>query len=191
MKKSFFPNKLLFPIALIAVAASTTFAKEHTVVTGNGQHRFEINTHWQTFADGNEMGSTHGGVAIDKNNNVYVTTDKDRGIAVFSTDGKYLRSLGKQYAGSHSLEIQEEYGVEYIYAAHKAEERIIKLNLQGKLVMEIKSTEEQPIRGTFKGITGVTVGPDGRIYAVVGYGSNLIHIFSSKAWRTPTPATVS
>ena len=70
--------------------------------------------------------------------------------------------------------------MEYLYAAHKAKERIIKLDLQGRLVMEIASTDKQPIPETFKGLTGVTVGPDGRIYAVVGYGSNLIHIFSPK-----------
>jgi DNA-binding beta-propeller fold protein YncE len=179
MNKCLFVTKLFLSIGLLGVTTSS-FAKGHKVVTGNGQHRFEINTHWQSFADGNEMGSTHGGVAVDKNGNVYVTTDKERGIAVFSTDGKYLRSLGEEYSGSHSLEIHEEYGVEYLYAAHKAKERIIKIDLQGKLVMEIGSTDKQPIPETFKGLTGVTVGPDGRIYAVVGYGSNLIHIFSPK-----------
>ena len=174
-------NTSLLAIALIA-SVSSVFAKSHghNLVTGNGQHRFQIDTHWASFADGNEMGSTHGGVALDKNGNVYVTTDKDRGIAVFSTDGIYLRSLGEEYAGSHSLEIREEYGVEYIYAAHKNGERVIKLDLRGTLVMEIKSTDEQPIPETFKGLTAVTVGPDGRIYAAVGYGSNIIHIFSPK-----------
>ena len=171
---------LLLPLIILTAISSAAFAKGHKVVTGNGQHRFEINNHWQTFADGNEMGSTHGGVAIDKNGNVYVTTNKERGIAVFSKDGKYQRSLGSAYAGAHSLQIREEYGVEYLYAAHLTAQRIIKLDLQGKLVMEIKDTEKQPIPQGFKGLTGVTVGPDGRIYAVIGYGSNLIHIFSPK-----------
>jgi hypothetical protein len=98
----FISQRILLSLTLLAVA-STSYAKSHghKLITGNGQHRFEIDTHWASFADGNEMGSTHGGVALDKNGNVYVTTNKDRGIAVFSADGTYLRSLGEDYAGAH------------------------------------------------------------------------------------------
>ncbi|MCB1122771.1 MAG: NHL repeat-containing protein [Verrucomicrobiae bacterium] len=178
MKNLITALKLFLVAALFAFSTQVATAKAHMVITGNGQHRFEVDNHWAQFPDGNPLGSTHGGVAIDKNGKVYVTTNQDRGIAIFGTDGKYLGSLGEEYAGSHSLQIREEYGVEYLYAAHLSAQRIIKVDLQGKLVMEIKDTPEQPIPETFKGLTGVTVGPDGRIYAVVGYGSNLIHIFS-------------
>ena len=94
MNKCLFVSKLFLSIGLLGVT-TLSFAKGHKVVTGNGQHRFEINTHWQSFSDGNEMGSTHGGVAVDKNGNVYVTTDKERGIAVFSSGGKFLRKVLK------------------------------------------------------------------------------------------------
>lgn len=59
-------------------------------------------------------------------------------------------------------------------------ERIIKLDLDGNLIRDIKHTEAQPIPGTLKGLTAVTVGPDGRTYAAVGYGSNHLHIFDSQ-----------
>ena len=39
---------------------------------------------------GKQLGPCHGGVVIDKAGNMYVTTDTERGIIVFSPDGKYL-----------------------------------------------------------------------------------------------------
>ena len=153
---------------------------DHSVTTGNGIHTFETHPKWAKFPDGNPIGPTHGGVAIDKSGKVYVTSDGERGICVFRPNGKFIKSIALDCAGTHSLLVREENGKEYLYGAHKNGERIVKLDLNGKLIMEIKSTEDQPIPETFKGLTAVAVGPDGRIYAVVGYGSNLMHIFSPK-----------
>src|SRR5688500_4149590 len=65
--------------------------------------------------DNQHLGPCHGGVAIDKAGNIYVTTDTKRGIVVFSPDGKFLRAGGPTRI--HALEIRDENGVEYIYAA--------------------------------------------------------------------------
>src|SRR5215467_6159041 len=65
--------------------------------------------------DGKLLGPCHGGIVIDKAGNYYVTTDTDRGIVVFSPDGKYLKSVGPNHI--HGLEIRKEGGVEYIYGA--------------------------------------------------------------------------
>lgn len=130
--------------------------------------------------DGELLGPTHGGVAVSKTGDVYVSTNGDRSICVFTKDGKFLRSFPKEYSGVHSLSIREEGGKEFLYGAHLSVGRIVKLSLDGKLMLEIKDTEEQPIEGTFKGLTAVEVTPDGRIVAAVGYGSNIIHIFSAK-----------
>src|SRR3954468_17767548 len=64
---------------------------------------------------GQPQGACHGGVAIDKAGNVYVSTDTARGILVFSPDGKFQRACGP--AKIHALEIREENGNEVIYAA--------------------------------------------------------------------------
>ncbi|MCX6883318.1 MAG: hypothetical protein NTV12_12605 [Verrucomicrobia bacterium] len=61
------------------------------------------------------LGPCHGGTVIDKAGNIYVTTDTERGIAIFSSKGKYLRSVGPTRI--HALELRSEQGVEYIYAA--------------------------------------------------------------------------
>ncbi len=155
-------------------------ALDHSVTTGNGLHTYRTHPNWAQFADGNPIGSTHGGVAVDKAGRIYVSTQADRGICVFRPNGKFVKSIGLDCIGTHSLTIREENGKEYLYGAHNKGQRVVKLDLNGKIVLEIADTPAQPIPGTFKGLTAVTVGPDGRIYAAVGYGSNLIHIFSPK-----------
>mgnify|MGYP003673915603 CR=1 FL=1 len=150
------------------------------VKTGNGKHVYETVPGWGAMPDGEILGPTHGGVAISKNGDVYVSTDGDRSICVFSKEGLYLRSFGAEFSGIHSLSMREENGTEVLYGAHLREQRVVKLSLDGKLLLEIKDTPEQPIRETFKGLTAVAVTPDGRIIAAVGYGSNIIFIFDAK-----------
>jgi DNA-binding beta-propeller fold protein YncE len=149
-------------------------------LTGNGGHLYETVPGWGAMPDGELLGPTHGGVAVSKTGNVFVSTNNPRSICEFTKDGKFVRSLPEEFQGVHSLSIREEDGVEYLYGAHLAKERVVKLTLDGELVLEINDTLEQPIEGTFKGLTAVAVTPDGRIIAAVGYGSNIIHIFSAK-----------
>src|SRR6266702_4476925 len=64
---------------------------------------------------GKSLGPCHGGAVIDKAGNIYVSTDTDRGIVVFSPEGKFLRAVGPTKI--HGLELREENGTEYIYGA--------------------------------------------------------------------------
>src|SRR5687768_4194813 len=62
---------------------------------------------------GKPLGPCHGGAVLDKAGNVYVTTDTERGIVVFSPAGKFLRAFGPTRI--HALEAREENGTEYLY----------------------------------------------------------------------------
>src|SRR6516162_1675611 len=79
---------------------------------------------------GKQLGPCHGGVVIDKAGNIYVTTDTERGIIVFSPEGKYLKSVG--LTKIHGLELREENGTEYIYGARPQQHEVVKLTLDGK-----------------------------------------------------------
>src|SRR3954447_9024478 len=76
---------------------------------------------------GQPIGACHGGTVIDKAGNIYVTTDTDRGVLVFSPAGKFLRAFGPTKI--HGLEIREENGSEFIYAARPSAHHVIKLTL--------------------------------------------------------------
>src|SRR5437588_10532184 len=78
---------------------------------------------------GQSLGPCHGGVVIDKAGNIYVSTDTERGVVVFSPGGKFLRAIGPTRI--HGLEVREENGVEYLYCARHADHEVLKLRLDG------------------------------------------------------------
>ncbi len=153
-------------LGLITLAATTTFAAEL---------KFTITPNFfEEKPDGQPLGPCHGGVVTDKAGNIYVTTDTKRGIVVFTPAGKFLRAVGPSHI--HALEIRDEKGVEYIYAARPSGHEVVKLKLDGEEVWSIKYPAEA---GIFKDANGfnpcaVTVAPDGSIFIADGYGSNYV-----------------
>ncbi|MBK1877056.1 hypothetical protein [Pelagicoccus mobilis] len=151
---------------------------QHPTLVGNGQNQYRAIPNWAKFEDNKPIGATHGGIAIDASGKVYMSTNGERSICVFDTDGNFIRSIAPDCSGIHSLMIREENGEEFLYGAHLTAQRIVKLDLEGNIVLEIKHSDDSPIPGSFKGLTAVTVLPDGKIVAAIGYGSNFLHIFS-------------
>jgi len=120
------------------------------------------------------LGPCHGGVVLDKAGNIYVTTDTQRGIVVYSSTGKYLRAFGPTRI--HALELREENGVEYIYCARPSEHEVVKIKLDGTQEWAIRYPEEAGIYKDAKGFNpcAVTVAPDGSIFVADGYGANYV-----------------
>src|SRR3982751_242288 len=79
---------------------------------------------------GKPLGPCHGGAVIDKAGNIYVSTDTERGIVVFTSEGKFLRATGPTRI--HGLEIRDENGIEYIYGARPQDHEVIKIGLDGE-----------------------------------------------------------
>src|SRR3954470_23186538 len=122
-------------IAFITLAATLAPAEELKYSIAPGF--FEQNP------GGQILGPCHGGTVIDKAGNIYVTTDTERGIVVFSSEGKFLRATGPTRI--HGLELREENGVEYIYGARPADHEVIKIDLNGERQWAIEYPKEAGI----------------------------------------------
>ena len=135
----------------------------------------DVPNFFDKLPSGQPQGPCHGGVAIDKTGNIYVTTDTPRGILVFSHEGKFQHAFGPTKI--HALEIREENGAEVIYAARPSAHEVIKLKFDGTQEWAIKYPEESGVCKDANGFNpcAVTLGPDGSIFVADGYGSN--HIF--------------
>ncbi|WP_018969390.1 hypothetical protein [Rubritalea marina] len=159
-------------------------AKEVTGgITGTEGYMFKADPTWGGMEEGKRFGQTHGGVVIDKQGLVYVSTDTHASIHVFGQDGKLLKSIAPEARGVHHMAIREENGEEFIYCAQllsakNEPPRLLKMKLDGEIVMTIPNENTGEVEGGFKGTTGIAVAPDGTIYCSMGYGSNLIHAFS-------------
>ncbi|MBA4150345.1 MAG: 6-bladed beta-propeller [Verrucomicrobia bacterium] len=151
-------------LGLVTLVSTATFAEEL---------KFSIVPNFFEQNPGNlPLGPCHGGAVIDKAGNIYVTTDTERGIVVYSPKGKFLRAVGPTKI--HALEIRSEKGTEYIYAARPSHHEVIKLKLNGEQVWALHYPKEAGIYKDEKGFKpcAVTVAPDGSIFVADGYGSN-------------------
>lgn len=187
-----FLHGLTFTAASLASFSLTrTFAgvrEDGPVILGDGKHRYEWVRGWGKLPDGVKFGSTHGGVVVDAQNRVYFSTDGDDSIIVFDQDGKYIRSLGKEWRpdkdgnGTHDMQLIQEGGQEFIYLVSLFRHEFAKITLKGEPVW-VKGFPEQS--GIYKSKdefkpTGITAMPNGEFYVTDGYGANYVHRYNAK-----------
>jgi len=138
--------------------------------------------------------------ALDKDNKPLTAEFADPmvGVQVYSSDGAFLRNIAGAPSNLHGFIIHQEPAGEFIYGVRLAttaavedqaraglDQAIIKMTLDGKIVMAIPASaipdqfkNKDPKDGhAFMRLTGLTVAPNGDIYATDGYASDYIHRF--------------
>ncbi len=148
------------------------------VVTGNGMHRYVTIPGWGQMPSGEPLGPTHGGVCVDKNGNVYTSTEATHGVVVFDSDGNFLRTFEPSHL--HNLALVEEDGEEFILAANNDKGEVLKLSLSGEVVFRITDETHPEIPDGLTGVTAIAGGGDGSLYVVTGYGSHRLHKFDGE-----------
>jgi hypothetical protein len=167
-----------FAVAFALLIASSVQAVDKTqpVRMGCGQMTFDTVPGWGLLPDGRSaLGPTHGSVVLDKAGNIYTSANK--GVVVFSPDGKVIRSfVDDKHSNIHDMKIREEDGVEYIYGARNNNAEGIKFKAtDGEIVLRLGFPEESGLKLTAFNPTAITVAPNGDIFLSDGYASN--HIF--------------
>lgn len=163
-------------IAITAFQVSISNAATLPVRMGSGMMTFDTVPAWGLGTDGKSvLGSTHGGVVIDKAGNIYVSANK--GVVVFSPNGKVVRSfIDDGHREIHDMEIRDENGTEYIYGARNNAKEGIKFQASdGKIVMHLPFPEESGLKLARFSPTAITVAANGDIFLSDGYASN--HVF--------------
>ncbi len=162
----------LFGLALPAFAVE----KAPPVRMGSGIMTFDTVPGWGLGDDGKSIiGSTHGGVVIDKAGNIY--TSSQLGVFVFSPEGKVVRRfVGDKYSNIHDMKIHDEAEGEFVYGARNANAEGIKFFAEsGDIVLKLGFPQESGLKLDKFNPTAITVAPNGDIFLADGYGSD--HIF--------------
>ncbi len=172
-------------IALFAVAAwpELVASARDQVVLGSGAHRYEWVKGWGELPAGMSLGNTHGCVIVDRQERVYMNTDTENAVIVFSREGKFIKAWGKELAGGlHGMCIVTEGDKEFLYMTHLGRHEALKATLDGEILWTLPWPEEAHLyanAGEYAP-TSIAVAPDGTMFVADGYGKSWIHQYDKE-----------
>jgi len=155
-------------------------------LTGNGEWTYRVMVGWGKLPQGTQFGGTHGAVAQDNTGRIYVSTQSDTGVLVYSQDGKMVTTIAGEYPEIHSMVHAVEQGAEYFYCTVQKgtpEQNwlFIKMKTDGTVVQKITAPGEAGFKAPNEWrLTAAVPAPDGSIFIANGYGDSRIFRFDSK-----------
>ena len=141
---------------------------------------------WLKLPEGRpQLGNMHGDIAVSSKGDVYVSTqDPKAGVQVYAPDGKWLRNLPDAPADFHGFVIKKQADGEFIYGPRLGGGNILKLTLEGKVVLDIPgSSIPDDLKNKTKdgkprlAMTGMDVAPNGDWFVTDGYSTSRVHRF--------------
>lgn len=205
-RRKFLATTAVGTAASIAAPSVLTAARtDSKVIVGEGDYRYEVIHAWPQLPDSFHWQTTHN-VAIDREGLLYVIHEGKAdlpdhpAIFVFDSEGRYVRSFGRQFqGGGHGIEVHEEEGQEFLYVcAYQQVKAFAKLDLKGEVVWlkhapmqagmyaEGEDTHPQRIGGRDRFMpTNIAFLPDGDFLLADGYGSYYIHRYDKDGnWKS-------
>jgi hypothetical protein len=149
---------------------------------------FTVDGGWLKLPAGRSaIGDMHGDVAVTSSGEVYVSVqDPEAGLQVYAPDGKFLRNVPGAPADFHGFVIRRQPDGEFIFGARMLDQSIVKMTLDGRVVLtipgsavpdEFKNTSQRTGR-RYMFLTGIDVAPNGDLYVTDGYSTDYVHRFS-------------
>ncbi|MCC7015460.1 MAG: hypothetical protein IT454_23070 [Planctomycetes bacterium] len=167
-------------VALFALGAWQSTGDERVLLGPDG-HRYEWVKGWGKLPAGMSFGNTHGCIVVDSSDRVYMNTDTENAVIVFSREGEFQKSWGKELAGGlHGMCIVKEGDAEFLYLTHTGRHEALKATLDGEILWTLPWPEQSGVyanAGEYAP-TSIAVAPDGTIFVADGYGKSWIHVWS-------------
>ena len=167
--------------------ALVLFAGIALVTTVAAANTYNVVPDWLKLPSGREqLGNQHGDIAVSSAGEVYVSVqDPQAGLQVFSPEGAFLRNVPGAPSDFHGFVIRKQDDGEFIYGATLRGQTIVKMTLDGTIVMTIGSSaipDQYKVRNARSNqlallLTGLDVAPNGDLYVTDGYASDYIHRF--------------
>ena len=163
-------------------------------VLGSREHTYEVTHDWGELPADIQYGNTHG-VCEDSQGHIYIhhtvgsTSEKTDSMVVFDSDGRFVKSWGKEFrGGAHGLHIRKESGIEFLYLCDIQRGLVVKTTLSGEEVFTLGYPKESeyyskpgkdgnPLKWS---PTNLAVAPNGDLYVGDGYGSSYVIQYNSK-----------
>jgi len=165
----------------------TVMACVALLATATAVVNYSVAPDWLKLPEGRaQLGSQHGDVAVSSAGEVYVSVqDPQAGLQVFSADGTFLRNVPRAPSDLHGFVIRQQPDGEFIYGATMFGQTVVKLRLDGTVIMTIGSSaipDSYKVRNARSGqlalvMTSVDVAANGDIYVTDGYASDYVHRF--------------
>ena len=181
--------------ALALGVAPAVLRAEGPVIVGQGDHRYECDSHWAKLPEGKKFGNAHS-VAVTADGRVIVHNTSVDSVCFFDPDGKFIESWGKEYAGgAHGLQLRKEGGEEVLYLATTGQRSVVKTDLKGRIIWKLEGPpkenefyakptgKDKNGKDTLPGYspTNIALMPDeGDIYVADGYGSSFVHQYTKE-----------
>ncbi|MCH8064186.1 MAG: hypothetical protein IH861_16990 [Chloroflexi bacterium] len=169
---------------------------------GSGAYTYELAEGWGKLPEGYEFNQV-AGVAVDKDDQVYLFNRSSHQLMVFDREGNFIRSWNEKFTNPHSIHIGPDGN---IFLADRDAHVILKYSPDEKLLLTL-GTRDSPsdtgytledrvvkrAAGPFNLPTGIATNDEGDIFIADGYGNARVHKYSSTgalitSWGAPGSA---
>ena len=161
---------------------------------GSGAYTYELDEGWGKLPEGYEFNQV-AGVAVDKDDRVYLFNRSSHQLMVFDREGNFIKSWDEKFSNPHGILIGPDGNV---YLADRDAHVVLKYSPQERLLLTLGTrnqpsdtgytAEERVVKraaGPFNLPAGVAVNEAGDIFVSDGYGNSRVHKYD------PTGALVT
>ena len=151
-------------------------------IIGHGDFRYRVHQEWGNLdPTKTPVNNCHSMVQAKSGLLYMIGDDSHNNILVYDRSGKLVDHWGTTYWGGHGLTIHDEGGEEFLYLTD-INGCVTKTDLKGRAILEL---EHPATYGIYKYgqkymPTETAIGPNGDIYVIDGYGSNIVVQYSSE-----------